>query len=145
MAANSTCTAKLMVCVTSLTTRRQRRRPVLRPYWQGETQINDMLTGYGQWEYNDQGEHHRRRRCKLTDSSGLCRSEIRQYGSSIMAVTMVLSTTLKRTDALPNSAVILIPEPMSICCGQGNGVATYRQYRLLRSGGRPQASRCDTG
>lgn len=44
--------------------------------FKGETQINDMLTGYGQWEYNikvntTEGEG------KL-DSSGLCRSEIRR-------------------------------------------------------------------
>lgn len=46
--------------------------------FKGETQINDMLTGYGQWEYNIKVNTNRRRRCKLLDSSGLCRSEIRR-------------------------------------------------------------------
>ncbi len=48
----------------------------LRFGFKGETQINDMLTGYGQWEYQRSGQQHRE-----LQRSGLDPSGIRGYQS----------------------------------------------------------------
>ena len=46
-----------MVCIISPATRKDGDQTYLRFGFKGETQINDMLTGYGQWEYNVQANN----------------------------------------------------------------------------------------
>lgn len=43
--------------------------------FKGETQINDQLTGYGQWEYNIQANNTESSK-PVMDPSGICRAEI---------------------------------------------------------------------
>jgi predicted porin len=44
-----------MVCTISLTTKCDGDQTYMRLGFKGETQVNDQLTGYGQWEYQIQG------------------------------------------------------------------------------------------
>lgn len=44
--------------------------------FKGETQINDQLTGYGQWEYNIQANNTESSKKPVMDPSGICRAEI---------------------------------------------------------------------
>lgn len=44
--------------------------------FKGETQINDQLTGYGQWEYNIQANNTESPKKPVMDPSGICRAEI---------------------------------------------------------------------
>lgn len=47
--------------------------------FKGETQINDQLTGYGQWEYNVQANHDEAQGThRHQNPSGLRRPEVRQ-------------------------------------------------------------------
>ncbi|WXT71666.1 porin [Salmonella enterica subsp. enterica serovar Infantis] len=50
----------------------------MRVGFKGETQINDQLTGYGQWEYNVQANTTEGEGANSLDSSGIRRPEIRR-------------------------------------------------------------------
>ncbi len=87
----------------------------LRFGFKGETQINNMLTGYGQWEYNVQANN--------TESSGdQAWTRLASPGSkrattvhSTMAVTTASCTTWKPGPiCYQSSAATLIPSPTTL-------------------------------
>ncbi len=49
--------AKLMACILSDNSAKDGEYSYARLGFKGETQINDQLTGYGQWEYNIQANN----------------------------------------------------------------------------------------
>ncbi|ENK5207378.1 porin OmpC [Klebsiella aerogenes] len=99
----------------------------LRFGFKGETQINDMLTGYGQWEYNVQANN--------TESSGdqawtrLAFAGIKagDYGSFDYGRNYgVLYDVEAWTDMLPEFGGDSYTYADNFMTGRANGVATYR-------------------
>ncbi len=99
----------------------------LRFGFKGETQINDMLTGYGQWEYNVQANN--------TESSGdqawtrLAFAGIKagDYGSFDYGRNYgVLYDVEAWTDMLPKFGGDSYTQADNFMTGRANGVATYR-------------------
>ncbi|HDS6593319.1 TPA: porin OmpC [Klebsiella aerogenes] len=99
----------------------------LRFGFKGETQINDMLTGYGQWEYNVQANN--------TESSGdqawtrLAFAGIKagDYGSFDYGRNYgVLYDVEAWTDMLPEFGGDSYTQSDNFMTGRANGVATYR-------------------
>ncbi|MGG8160118.1 porin OmpC [Klebsiella aerogenes] len=99
----------------------------LRFGFKGETQINDMLTGYGQWEYNVQANN--------TESSGdqawtrLAFAGIKagDYGSFDYGRNYgVLYDVEAWTDMLPEFGGDSYTQADNFMTGRANGVATYR-------------------
>ncbi|MGG8094499.1 porin OmpC [Klebsiella aerogenes] len=99
----------------------------LRFGFKGETQINDMLTGYGQWEYNVQANN--------TESSGdqawtrLAFAGIKagDYGSFDYGRNYgVLYDVEAWTDMLPEFGSDSYTQADNFMTGRANGVATYR-------------------
>ncbi len=99
----------------------------LRFGFKGETQINNMLTGYGQWEYNVQANN--------TESSGdqawtrLAFAGIKagDYGSFDYGRNYgVLYDVEAWTDMLPEFGGDSYTQADNFMTGRANGVATYR-------------------
>ncbi|EMY7924670.1 MULTISPECIES: porin OmpC [Klebsiella] len=99
----------------------------LRFGFKGETQINNMLTGYGQWEYNVQANN--------TESSGdqawtrLAFAGIKagDYGSFDYGRNYgVLYDVEAWTDMLPEFGGDSYTQSDNFMTGRANGVATYR-------------------
>jgi outer membrane protein N len=99
----------------------------LRFGFKGETQINDLLTGYGQWEYNVQANN--------TESSGdqawtrLAFAGIKagDYGSFDYGRNYgVLYDVEAWTDMLPEFGGDSYTQSDNFMTGRANGVATYR-------------------
>ncbi|QTK90575.1 porin OmpC [Klebsiella aerogenes] len=99
----------------------------LRFGFKGETQINDTLTGYGQWEYNVQANN--------TESSGdqawtrLAFAGIKagDYGSFDYGRNYgVLYDVEAWTDMLPEFGGDSYTQADNFMTGRANGVATYR-------------------
>ena len=99
----------------------------LRFGFKGETQINDMLTGYGQWEYNVQANN--------TESSGdqawtrlaLAGIKAGDYGSFDYGRNYgVLYDVEAWTDMLPEFGGDSYTQSDNFMTGRANGVATYR-------------------
>lgn len=93
----------------------------------GETQINDMLTGYGQWEYNVQAND--------TESSGnqswtrlaFAGLKFGEYGSFDYGRNYgVLYDVEGWTDMLPEFGGDSYTQADNFMTGRANGVATYR-------------------
>src|SRR5476649_1988574 len=96
--------------------------------FKGETQINDVMTGYGQWEYNVQANN--------TESSGADNNFTRlgfaglsmgQYGSVDYGRNYgVLYDVEAWTDVLPEFGGDSYTTADNFMTGRANGVATYR-------------------
>lgn len=96
--------------------------------FKGETQINDVMTGYGQWEYNVQANN--------TESSaadnnftrlGFAGLSMGQYGSVDYGRNYgVLYDVEAWTDVLPEFGGDSYTTADNFMTGRANGVATYR-------------------
>ncbi|WP_347291459.1 porin OmpC [Kluyvera georgiana] len=98
--------------------------------FKGETQINDMLTGYGQWEYNVQANNP-----ESTDSDanqawtrlGFAGLKFGDYGSFDYGRNYgVLYDVEGWTDMLPEFGGDSYTYSDNFMTGRANGVATYR-------------------
>ncbi|ALR77440.1 porin OmpC [[Enterobacter] lignolyticus] len=100
----------------------------LRFGFKGETQINDQLTGYGQWEYNVQANNAE----SATDSQAWTRLafaglKFGQYGSFDYGRNYgVLYDIEGWTDMLPEFGGDSYTKADNFMTGRANGVATYR-------------------
>ncbi|EAA7501925.1 porin OmpS1 [Salmonella enterica subsp. enterica] len=97
--------------------------------FKGETQINDMLTGYGQWEYNikvnaTEGEGSGANSWTRLGFAGL---KFGEYGSFDYGRNYgVIYDIEARTDALPEFGGDTYTQTVVYMLGRTNGVATYR-------------------
>ncbi|EAM9326816.1 porin OmpS1 [Salmonella enterica subsp. enterica] len=97
--------------------------------FKGETQINDMLTGYGQWEYNikvnaTEGEGSGANSWTRLGFAGL---KFGEYGSFDYGRNYgVIYDIEARTDALPEFGGDTYTQTDVYMLGRTNGVATYR-------------------
>ncbi|ADO47763.1 porin OmpC [[Enterobacter] lignolyticus] len=100
----------------------------LRFGFKGETQINDQLTGYGQWEYNVQANNAE----SASDSQAWTRLafaglKFGQYGSFDYGRNYgVLYDIEGWTDMLPEFGGDSYTKADNFMTGRANGVATYR-------------------
>ncbi|MBV8042974.1 porin OmpC [Pluralibacter sp.] len=100
----------------------------LRFGFKGETQINDQLTGYGQWEYNVQANNAE----SASDSQAWTRLafaglKFGQYGSFDYGRNYgVLYDIEGWTDMLPEFGGDSYTKADNYMTGRANGVATYR-------------------
>ena len=97
----------------------------MRMGFKGETQVNDMITGYGQWEYQVQAsstEGIKATRTRLafagTKSATTVHSTGRNYG--------VMYDVEGWTDMLPEFGGDSYTKADNFTTGRANGVATYR-------------------
>lgn len=84
--------------------------------FKGETQINDMLTGYGQWEYNIKVNTTEGEGANSWTRLGFAGLKFGEYGSFDYGRNYGVIYDIEAWSMrCRNSAVILIPRPMSIC------------------------------
>ena len=104
-------------------------QPYARLGFKGETQINDMLTGYGQWEYNiqangtegDKGDSWTR---LAFAGLGFAENGTFDYGRNYGVVYDVEAWT----DMLPEFGGDTYTQTDVYMLGRTNGVATYRNH-----------------
>ncbi|BBV66201.1 porin OmpC [Kluyvera ascorbata] len=95
--------------------------------FKGETQINDMLTGYGQWEYNVQANNSESDTGNAWTRLGFAGLKFGDYGSFDYGRNYgVLYDVEGWTDMLPEFGGDSYTNADNFMTGRANGVATYR-------------------
>ena len=95
--------------------------------FKGETQINDMLTGYGQWEYNVQANNSENNTDNAWTRLGFAGLKFGDYGSFDYGRNYgVLYDVEGWTDMLPEFGGDSYTNADNFMTGRANGVATYR-------------------
>ncbi len=95
--------------------------------FKGETQINDMLTGYGQWEYNVQADNTESDTSNAWTRLGFAGLKFGEYGSFDYGRNYgVLYDVEGWTDMLPEFGGDSYTNADNFMTGRANGVATYR-------------------
>ncbi|WP_333011729.1 porin OmpC [Kluyvera sichuanensis] len=95
--------------------------------FKGETQINDMLTGYGQWEYNVQANDTESSGDNAWTRLGFAGLKFGDYGSFDYGRNYgVLYDVEGWTDMLPEFGGDSYTNADNFMTGRANGVATYR-------------------
>ena len=95
--------------------------------FKGETQINDMLTGYGQWEYNVQANDTESNTDNAWTRLGFAGLKFGDYGSFDYGRNYgVLYDVEGWTDMLPEFGGDSYTKSDNFMTGRANGVATYR-------------------
>ncbi|HGF0769731.1 TPA: porin OmpC [Kluyvera georgiana] len=95
--------------------------------FKGETQINDMLTGYGQWEYNVQANSEESDTGNAWTRLGFAGLKVGDYGSFDYGRNYgVLYDVEGWTDMLPEFGGDSYTNADNYMTGRANGVATYR-------------------
>ncbi|EBA4960503.1 porin OmpS1 [Salmonella enterica] len=95
--------------------------------FKGETQINDMLTGYGQWEYNMQASGTEGNRDTSWTRLGFAGLKFGEYGSFDYGRNYgVIYDVEAWTDVLPEFGGDSYTQTDVYMLGRTNGVATYR-------------------
>lgn len=95
--------------------------------FKGETQINDMLTGYGQWEYNIQANNTEGSSNQSWTRLAFAGLKFDQYGSFDYGRNYgVLYDVEGWTDMLPEFGGDTYTKADNFMTGRANGVATYR-------------------
>ena len=99
----------------------------LRFGFKGETQINDMLTGYGQWEYNVQANNTETSSDQAWTGLAFAGIKVGDYGSFDYGRNYgVLYDVEGWTDMLPEFGGDSYTYADNFMAGRANGVATYR-------------------
>ncbi|WP_276318069.1 porin OmpC [Serratia marcescens] len=101
--------------------------------FKGETQINDQLTGYGQWEYNVQANHDEAQGTAGTKTRlGFAGLKFGNYGSFDYGRNYgVLYDVEGWTDMLPEFGGDTYTYTDNFMTGRTNGVATYRNNNFF--------------
>ncbi|EHP3619422.1 porin OmpS1 [Salmonella enterica] len=95
--------------------------------FKGETQINDMLTGYGQWEYNIQADTSEGEGANSWTRLGFAGLKFGEYGSFDYGRNYgVIYDVEAWTDVLPEFGGDSYTQTDVYMLGRTNGVATYR-------------------
>ncbi|EDX2436916.1 porin OmpS1 [Salmonella enterica subsp. enterica serovar Koenigstuhl] len=95
--------------------------------FKGETQINDMLTGYGQWEYNIQADTSEGEGANSWTRLGFVGLKFGEYGSFDYGRNYgVIYDVEAWTDVLPEFGGDSYTQTDVYMLGRTNGVATYR-------------------
>ena len=95
--------------------------------FKGETQINDMLTGYGQWEYNVQADNSESNTDNSWTRLAFAGLKFGEYGSFDYGRNYgVLYDVEGWTDMLPEFGGDTYTNADNFMTGRANGVATYR-------------------
>ncbi|HGB5188413.1 TPA: porin OmpC, partial [Salmonella enterica subsp. salamae serovar 21:z10:z6] len=95
--------------------------------FKGETQINDMLTGYGQWEYNVQADTAEGEGANSWTRLGFAGLKFGEYGSFDYGRNYgVIYDVEAWTDVLPEFGGDSYTQTDVYMLGRTNGVATYR-------------------
>ncbi|EDP9824374.1 porin OmpS1 [Salmonella enterica] len=95
--------------------------------FKGETQINDMLTGYGQWEYNIQANSSEGEGANSWTRLGFAGLKFGEYGSFDYGRNYgVIYDVEAWTDVLPEFGGDSYTQTDVYMLGRTNGVATYR-------------------
>ncbi|ASG16160.1 porin OmpS1 [Salmonella enterica] len=95
--------------------------------FKGETQINDMLTGYGQWEYNVQANTTEGEGANSWTRLGFAGLKFGEYGSFDYGRNYgVIYDVEAWTDVLPEFGGDSYTQTDVYMLGRTNGVATYR-------------------
>ncbi|EAQ6120017.1 porin OmpS1 [Salmonella enterica] len=95
--------------------------------FKGETQINDMLTGYGQWEYNIQADSSEGEGANSWTRLGFAGLKFGEYGSFDYGRNYgVIYDVEAWTDVLPEFGGDSYTQTDVYMLGRTNGVATYR-------------------
>lgn len=95
--------------------------------FKGETQINDMLTGYGQWEYNIQANNTEGSSNQSWTRLAFAGLKFDHYGSFDYGRNYgVLYDVEAWTDMLPEFGGDSYTKADNFMTGRANGVATYR-------------------
>ncbi|MDA8504726.1 MULTISPECIES: porin OmpC [unclassified Citrobacter] len=95
--------------------------------FKGETQINDMLTGYGQWEYQVQANSTESEGSNAWTRLGFAGLKVGNYGSFDYGRNYgVLYDVEGWTDMLPEFGGDSYTYSDNFMTGRANGVATYR-------------------
>ncbi|HGB4148452.1 TPA: porin OmpS1 [Salmonella enterica subsp. enterica serovar Wangata] len=95
--------------------------------FKGETQINDMLTGYGQWEYNIQADSSEGEGANSWTRLGFAGLKFGEYGSFDYGRNYgVIYDVEVWTDVLPEFGGDSYTQTDVYMLGRTNGVATYR-------------------
>ncbi|WP_374026533.1 porin OmpK37 [Klebsiella quasipneumoniae] len=95
--------------------------------FKGETQINDMLTGYGQWEYNVQANNTESAGDQAWTRLAFAGIKVGDYGSFDYGRNYgVLYDVEGWTDMLPEFGGDSYTYADNFMAGRANGVATYR-------------------
>jgi Outer membrane protein (porin) len=95
--------------------------------FKGETQINDQLTGYGQWEYNVQANNTEGSDNQAWTRLGFAGLKFGNYGSFDYGRNYgVLYDVEAWTDVLPEFGGDSYTHADNFMTGRANGVATYR-------------------
>ncbi len=99
----------------------------LRFGFKGETQINNMLTGYGQWEYNVQANNTESSSDQAWTRLAFAGIKVGDYGSFDYGRNYgVLYDVEGWTDMLPEFGGDSYTYADNFMAGRANGVATYR-------------------
>lgn len=95
--------------------------------FKGETQINDMLTGFGQWEYNVQANNTENSSNQSWTRLAFAGLKFGEYGSFDYGRNYgVLYDVEGWTDMLPEFGGDSYSQADNFMTGRANGVATYR-------------------
>jgi outer membrane pore protein E len=96
--------------------------------FKGATQINDMLTGYGQWEYQIAANHSESDGTKDTKTRlGFAGLKVKNFGSFDYGRNYgVIYDVAAWTDMLPEFGDDTYIKTDNFMTGRANGVATYR-------------------
>ncbi|ECQ7479226.1 porin OmpS1 [Salmonella enterica] len=95
--------------------------------FKGETQINDMLTGYGQWEYNVQANTTEGESANSWTRLGFAGLKFGEYGSFDYGRNYGIIYDVEAwTDVLPEFGGDSYTQTDVYMLGRTNGVATYR-------------------
>ncbi|EJB2738624.1 porin OmpS1, partial [Salmonella enterica] len=95
--------------------------------FKGETQINDMLTGYGQWEYNIKVNTTEGEGANSWTRLGFAGLKFGEYGSFDYGRNYGVIYDIEAwTDALPEFGGDTYTQTDVYMLGRTNGVATYR-------------------
>ncbi len=112
--------------------------------FKGETQINDMLTGYGQWEYNMQASGTEGNRDTSWTRLGFAGLKFGEYGSFDYGRNYgVIYDVEAWTDVLPEFGGDTYTQTDVYMLQRANGLATYRNtdfFGWWKAG----TSRCNT-
>mgnify|MGYP001054830314 CR=1 FL=1 len=100
--------------------------------FKGETQINDMLTGYGQWEYNIQANTAEGEGANSWTRLAFAGLKFGDYGSFDYGRNYgVLYDVEGWTDMLPEFGGDSYTQADNFMTGRANGVATYRNNNFF--------------
>lgn len=101
--------------------------------FKGATQINDMLTGYGQWEYQIAANHSESDGTKDTKTRlGFAGLKYKDFGSFDYGRNYgIIYDVGARTDMLPEFGDDAYVKTDNFMNGRTNGVATYRNNNFF--------------